>query len=243
MRHRREMTLLFNSKTMCALILRKNGIYFTGQRGILYSNFELCVLSRCVTGGSARRKKEKKKCLPYNLDYESLQGVSSCCAKTYAPTMWPKIWGGMDNNCLTTAYYMSKYHFNNFGGSVFFSLPPKRFFARFLLRATQRTRRYITRYVWVSRDVGGACTGRRKSLGPALFSGAASPNQKRRHNDMKTEKGTLLCGVCASVSGLFSNYSILVKWRLDLMKETEMVFGNFEGKYVFYNFQIKFNNF
>ena len=24
--------------------------------------------------------------------------------------------------------------------------------------------------------------------------------------------------------------SILVKWRLDLIKETEMVFGNFEGK-------------
>ena len=25
-------------------------------------------------------------------------------------------------------------------------------------------------------------------------------------------------------------YMILVKWRLDLIKETEMVFGNFEGK-------------
>ena len=48
-----------------------------------------------------------------------------------------------------------QYHFNNFGGLVLFSLPPKRFFARFLLRGTQRTRRYITRYVWVSRDVGG----------------------------------------------------------------------------------------
>jgi len=77
---------------------------------------------------------------------------------------------------------------NNFGGLVLFSLPPKRFFARFLLRGTQRTRRYITRYVWVSRDVGGACTGRLKSLGLALFSGAASPNQKSRHHDMKTGK-------------------------------------------------------
>ena len=83
---------------------------------------------------------------------------------------------------------MSKYHFNNFGGAVLFSLPPKRFFARFLLRGTQRTRRYITRYVWVSRDVGGACTGRLKSLGLALFSGAASPNQKSRHHDMTLEK-------------------------------------------------------
>ena len=77
---------------------------------------------------------------------------------------------------------------NNFGGLVLFSLPPKRFFARFLLRGTQRTRRYITRYVWVSRDLGGACTGRPKSLGLAPFSGAASPNQKSRHHDMTLEK-------------------------------------------------------
>ena len=33
-------------------------------------------------------------------------------------------------------YCMSKYHINNFGGLVLFSLPPKRFFARFLLRGT-----------------------------------------------------------------------------------------------------------
>ena len=97
---------------------------------------------------------------------------------------------------------MSKYHFNNFGGLVLFSLPPKRFFARFLLHGTQRTRRYITRYVWVSRDVGGACTGPLKSLGLALFSGAASPNQKSRHHDMKTGKGTLSSEVFTSVSGL-----------------------------------------
>ena len=83
---------------------------------------------------------------------------------------------------------MSKYHFNNFGGSVLSSLPPKRFFARFLPRGTQRIRRYITRYVWVSPDVGGACTGRLKSLGLALFLGAASPNQKSRHHDMTLEK-------------------------------------------------------
>ena len=95
---------------------------------------------------------------------------------------------------------------NNFGGFVLFSLPPKRFFARFLLRGTQRTRRYITRYVSVSRDVGGACIGRLKSLGLALFSGAARPNQKSRHHDMKTGKGTLSSGVFTSVSGLFFNY-------------------------------------
>ena len=95
---------------------------------------------------------------------------------------------------------------NNFSGLVLFSLPPKRFFARFLLRGTQRTRRYITRYVWVSRDVGGACTGRLKSLGLALFSGAASPNHKSRHHDMKTGKRTLSSGVFTSVSGLFFNY-------------------------------------
>ena len=100
---------------------------------------------------------------------------------------------------------MSEYHFNNFGGLVVFSLPPKRFFARFLLRGTQRTRRYITRYVWVSRDVGGVCTGRLKSLGLTLFSGAASPNQKSRHYDMKTGKGTLSSGVFTSVSGIFFN--------------------------------------
>ena len=83
---------------------------------------------------------------------------------------------------------MSKYYFNNFGGLVLFSLPPKRFFERFLLRGTQRTRRYLTRYVRVLRDVGGACTGRPKSLGLAPFSGAASPNQKSRHHDMTLEK-------------------------------------------------------
>ena len=93
---------------------------------------------------------------------------------------------------------------NNFGGLVLFSLPPKRFFACFLLRGTQRTRRYITRNVWVSRDLGGACTGRPKSLGLAPFSGAASrANQKSRHHDMKTRKGTLSSGVFTPVSGLF----------------------------------------
>ena len=102
--------------------------------------------------------------------------------------------------------YMSKYHFNNFSGLVLFSLPSKRFFARFLLRGTQRTRRYITRYVWVSRDVGGACTGRLKSLGLTLSSGAASPNQKSRDHDMKTGKGTLSSrGVFTSASGVFFN--------------------------------------
>ena len=100
---------------------------------------------------------------------------------------------------------MSECHFNNCGGLVLFSLPPKRFSARFLLRGTQRTRRYITRYVWISRDVGGACAGRLKSLGLALFSGAASPNQKSRHH-MKTGKGTLSSGVFTSVSGLFFNF-------------------------------------
>ena len=92
--------------------------------------------------------------------------------------------------------------------SPFFSAA-KAFFARFLLRGTQRTRRYITRYVWVSRDVGGACTGRLKSLGLALFfvSGAASPNQKSRHHDMKTGKRTLSSGVFTSVSGLFLKYA------------------------------------
>ena len=67
--------------------------------------------------------------------------------------------------------YVSMYHFNNFGGLVLFSLPPQRFFARFLLLGAPRTRGYNTRYVWVLRDVGGACTGRLKSLGLALFSG------------------------------------------------------------------------
>ena len=109
----------------------------------------------------------------------------------------------------------SKYHFNNFGGLVLFSLPPKRFC--FLLCGTQRTRRYITRYVWVSRDVGGACTGRLKSLGLALFSGAASPNQKSRHHDMKTGKGTRSSGVFTSVIGLFSimwqERPCLCSWR------------------------------
>ena len=102
---------------------------------------------------------------------------------------------------------MSEYHFNNFGGLVLFSLQPNRFFARFLLRGVQKTRRYITLYGWVSRDVGGACTGRLQSLGLALFSGAASPNQQSRHHDMKTGKGTLSSGVCTrAVSGLFFNY-------------------------------------
>ena len=65
---------------------------------------------------------------------------------------------------------------------------------------------YGTRYVWVSRDVGGACTGHLKSLGLALFSGAARSNQKSVHHDMKTGNGTLSSGVFTSVSGLFFNH-------------------------------------
>ena len=33
-----------------------------------------------------RARKEKKKRLPHDLEYESLQEVSSCCAKTYRRT-------------------------------------------------------------------------------------------------------------------------------------------------------------
>ena len=90
--------------------------------------------------------------------------------------------------------YIYKYHFNNFGGLVLFSLPPKRFFAHFLLRGTQKTRRYITRYVWVSRDVGGACTGRLKSLGLALFSGAVVRTKKAVTTTSKLEKEHFLAG-------------------------------------------------
>ena len=45
-----------------------------------------------------------------------------------------------------------------------------------------------------SREIGGAFTGRLKSLELALFSGVASPNQKSRHHDMKTGQGTLSSG-------------------------------------------------
>ena len=57
-----------------------------------------------------------------------------------------------------------------------------------------------------SREIGGAFTGRLKSLELALFSGVASPNQKSRHHDMKTGKGTLSSGVFTSVGGLFFKY-------------------------------------
>ena len=70
---------------------------------------------------------------------------------------------------------------------------------------TQRTRRYITA-MYGSREIGGAFTGRLKSLELALFSGVASPNQKSRHHDMKTGKGTLSSrGVFTSASGVFFN--------------------------------------
>ena len=47
---------------------------------------EFCGLSRCVTGGRGEGEKIKKKRLPYDLEYESLQGVSRCCAKTHRRT-------------------------------------------------------------------------------------------------------------------------------------------------------------
>ena len=70
------------------------------------------------------------------------------------------------------------YHFDFFASLVIFSPAAERFFSCFLLHGTQRAHRYITRYVRVSPDIGGACTGRRKSPRLALFSGVTSPNQK-----------------------------------------------------------------
>ena len=53
------------------------------------------------------------------------------------PPIRHRIYSNIFEPPLFSRIYMSKYHFNNFGGLVLFSLPPKRFFARFLMRGTQ----------------------------------------------------------------------------------------------------------
>ena len=45
-----------------------------------------CGLSRCVTGGRGEGGGKRKKRVAYDLEYESLQGVSSCCVKTHRRT-------------------------------------------------------------------------------------------------------------------------------------------------------------
>ena len=61
------------------------------------SSFEFCGSSRCVTGGrgeKGRGRKEKSAHHKYDPEYESLQGVSSCCAKTHrrAYHVTPDLW-------------------------------------------------------------------------------------------------------------------------------------------------------
>ena len=48
--------------------------------------FEFCGLSRCVTRGRGEGGEKKEKHSPYDLEHETLQGVSSCCAKTHIRT-------------------------------------------------------------------------------------------------------------------------------------------------------------
>ena len=89
--------------------------------------------------------------------------------------------------------YMSTYHFNK-GSLVLFAMPPKRFFGLFLLRGTQRTRRYITRYVWVSCDVSGACTGRLIRWDWLYFQGLRVRTKKTVTTTCKLEKEHFLAG-------------------------------------------------
>lgn len=69
--------------------------------------------------------------------------------------------------------------FNWFGGWVTFSLAAQQHSSSyFLLRDTRGARRFVTRFVRVSPDIGGgACGSCPKSLGLALFHGVPNPKQ------------------------------------------------------------------
>lgn len=81
------------------------------------------------------------------------------------------------------------YHCADLTALVGFSLAEQHVFVQFLLHVTQKVRRCVSRYVWASWGIGGACTGRQNSPGLALSQGVASPNQKSL---LSTELGGLL---------------------------------------------------
>ena len=95
MGHGRETTLSLNLKIVCILIFITNCIYITGASWHMVFEFEfkICGLSRSVTGGRGGRGERRKKRwrgrkagknvyhIFCDLEYESLQGVSSYCAK------------------------------------------------------------------------------------------------------------------------------------------------------------------
>ena len=93
LRHGRETTLSLNSMIFCMFIFGTNCIIIiTGQGGKWYSNFELCALSWCVTGGRGKGEKKAK----------------------HLRTIWPRIWlaagSSFDvqrhiNVCFTTHIY------------------------------------------------------------------------------------------------------------------------------------------
>ena len=87
--------------------------------------FEFSGLSRCVTGGGGEGGEKKEKHSPYDLEHETLQGVSSCCAKTHIRTydVTPDLrWHGQQ---LPYSSLLLIYVFTDYSTSVHGILPHK----------------------------------------------------------------------------------------------------------------------
>ena len=122
----RETTLSLSLKTVRILVRSINGIYIRGHRGIWCSKLifvAYCDASREGEGDRGKNVKKKRlkmwkknvyHILFFDVEHESLQGVSSYCAKCLPCD--PRIWGGMDNNWFTA--YSSLYVFTERSASV-----------------------------------------------------------------------------------------------------------------------------
>lgn len=74
------------------------------------------------------------------------------------------------------------------------------FFSQLVLHGTQRARRYITRYVWVSRSIGSACAlAAKKSLGLAIFSTGLLASQSHKSLAQRKPNNFVFCGLCLSL--------------------------------------------
>ena len=99
--------------TVCVLILNINCIYITGQRGIWYSNLNFAAYRDASRERVSLRKERRALTIPR---IWVAAGSKQLLCK--ALTMWPRIWGGLDNNSLTAAqstllpsteFYRTKY--------------------------------------------------------------------------------------------------------------------------------------
>ena len=82
MGHGRETTFSLSLKTVCILMFNMICIYITGHRSIWYSNLNCAAYRDASREGEGEGEKGEKNVyhIFHDLEYESLQGVSSYCA-------------------------------------------------------------------------------------------------------------------------------------------------------------------